>query len=120
MLASRGFVYLSAESAGHADHRGCNCMIVAGRYMQSEIDGIDLSAQYDCWRELGELEAYAKQHPDEIDKDELQRRKDKVVGSYENITLSNELGEVRKHVRSNPPMGWYEPRERMAKNYEER
>ena len=116
MLASRGFVYRSAESAGHADHRGCNCLIVPGRYMQSEVDGIDLKAQYECWRELEELEAYAAQNPDEIDADELERRKAAIVDGYDNITLPNEPGEVRKMVTPGV-RAWYEPRERMAANY---
>ena len=119
MLASRGFAYHSAESAGHADHRGCNCMIVPGRYMQSEIDGIDIDAQYDCWRELEELEAYAAQHPDEIDAKELESRKQEIVSNYEQITLSTDIGEIRKHA-SRGVGAWYEPREKMAKNYKER
>ena len=119
MLASRGFVYRSAESAGHADHRGCNCMIVPGRYMQSAIDGIDMSAQYDCWRELEELEAYAAKHPDEIDAHELERRKKQVVDGYDGISLPTAPAEVRK-LASRGPMSWYEPRERMADSYEPR
>lgn len=116
MLASRGFVYRSFESAGHADHRGCNCVIVPGRYMQSTIDGIDIDAQYDCWRELEALEAYAKKNPDEIDASELERRKQEIVDGYGGITLSTEPGEVRKHLSGGASM-WYEPRERMAANY---
>ena len=116
MLASRGFVYRSAESAGHADHRGCNCMIVPGRYMLSEIDGIDTKAQYDCWRELEALDAYAAKHPDEIDAAELERRKQEIVEGYDEITLSTEPGEIRKHASSGVA-AWYLPRERMAKNY---
>ena len=116
MLASRGFVYRSAESAGHADHRGCNCMIVAGRYGLSTVDGIDQDAQYECWRELEALEAYANKHPDEIDAEELERRKVDVVKRYDNITLSTDPAEVRKHA-SGGVLEWYEPRERMASNY---
>ena len=84
--------------------------------MQSEVDGIDLKAQYDCWRELEELEAYAAQNPDEIDADELERRKAAIVDGYDNITLPNEPGEVRKMVMPGV-RAWYEPRERMAANY---
>jgi len=116
MLASRGFVYHSAESAGHADHRGCDCMIVPGRYGMSTIDGIDLDAQYDCWRELEAIEAYAKKNPDGLDKAELEKRKKEIVGRYDKLTLATEAGEVRKHL-SQGVVEWYEPRERMAKNY---
>ena len=116
MLASRGAVDYSAQSAGHADHRGCNCMIVAGRYGSPVSDGIDEGAQYQCWRELEELEAYAAQHPDEMNADELEQRKADIVGSYDNITLSDEPGEVRKHVASKNPLS-YTPRARMAANY---
>lgn len=122
MLASRGFVYRSRESAGHADHRGCNCMIVAGRYMESTVDGIDLKAQYDCWRDLEALEAYAAQNPDEFGgtdaerKAELERRKAEIVDGYDDVTLPTEPGEVRK-MASRGVRAWYEPRGRMAANY---
>lgn len=116
MLASRGFVYRSADSAGHADHRGCNCMIVPGRYLQSEIDGIDTTEQYNCWLKLEELEAYAAKNPDKFDADELERRKHEIVNGFESITLSTDVAEVRKHA-SQGVTAWYVPRGRMADNY---
>lgn len=55
MLASRGFVYRSSESAGHADHRNCDCLIVPGLKGQTSIDGYDLQALrsvYDAFVEI--------------------------------------------------------------------
>ena len=44
MLASRGFVYTSAEAASHA-HAGCDCRVVQG-YPGMEVDGYDPDALY--------------------------------------------------------------------------
>lgn len=51
MLASRGFVYLSKESAGEFDrfHRHCDCRIVPG-YPGMELDGYDPDEYYDMWK----------------------------------------------------------------------
>ena len=51
MLASRGFVYLSEESAGEFDqfHRNCDCRIVPG-YPGMELEGYDPDLYYDMWR----------------------------------------------------------------------
>ncbi len=120
MLASRGFAYHSADSAGHADHRGCNCMIVPGRKGDA-VEGVDEDALYNCWRELEALEAHAKENPDKFTPDELERRKKAIVDGYgSSVYVSTDPGSVRKLVKSNPMMGWYEPREKMAVNYKER
>jgi len=119
MLASRGFVYHSESTAGAGDHRNCDCLIVPGRYGMDSIDGIDLKAQYDCWREMESLDAYAASHPDEMDAKEVERRKQEIVARYDNITLSDEPGEVRKHVASSGgPRAWYTARSRMGKYYD--
>ena len=51
MLASRGFVYLSEESAGEFDrfHRHCDCRIVPG-YPGMELEGYDPDEYYDRWK----------------------------------------------------------------------
>ena len=51
MLASRGFVYLSKESAGEFDrfHRHCDCRIVPG-YPGMELEGYDPDEYYDMWK----------------------------------------------------------------------
>lgn len=122
MLASRGFAYRSRESAGHADHRGCNCLIIAGRHGDA-VEGVDTSAQYKCWRKLESLEAKAAQNPEEFgetpgeQKAEIERRKQAIVDSYgDSIMVSTEPGEVRKAFGGKPRQ-WYEPRSRMAANY---
>ncbi len=51
MLASRGVAYHSEGSAGHANHRGCNCLVVAGT-KGSTIEGIDFQEQYRAWKEM--------------------------------------------------------------------
>lgn len=53
MLASRGFVYYSQESAEHGVHLGCDCIVVPGVNGQTEIDGYDPDALYDQWRASG-------------------------------------------------------------------
>lgn len=59
MLASRGFVYLSAESAEgwNHTHRGCDCIVVAGLVHKGE-DG--------SWVQDTELEGYDLDSLDEI------------------------------------------------------
>ena len=119
MLASRGFVYHSENAAAAGDHRMCDCLIVPGRYGMDSIDGIDFKAQYDCWREMESLDAYAAAHPDELDAKEVERRKQEIMGRYDGLTLSDELGEVRKHVASSGgPNAWYEARARMGRYYD--
>ncbi len=70
MLASRGFVYASKESAGELGqfHDGCNCLIVAG-FDGLEVEGYDYRGMYeryescrdsigpaeDIWRDFQEL-----------------------------------------------------------------
>lgn len=117
MLASRGFAYRSRESAGHADHRGCNCLIVAGRHGDA-VEGVDESAQYDCWRELEALEAWQKQHPSEMDAAELERKKREIVDKYgDALMVDTSPGAVRKTYATEFNRGWYEPRRRMARDY---
>ena len=119
MLASRGFVYHSENDAEAGDHRMCDCLIVPGRYGMDSIEGIDFKAQYDCWREMESLDAYATSHPDELDAKEVDRRKQEIMGRYDGLTLSDEPGEVRKHVaNSGGPNAWYEPRARMSRYYD--
>lgn len=48
MLASRGFVYSTAEAASHA-HAGCDCRVVQG-YDGMEVDGYDPDTLYDEWK----------------------------------------------------------------------
>ena len=119
MLASRGFAYHKESTAKQGDHRNCDCLIVPGRYGMDSIEGIDQRAQYDCWREMEALDAYAAEHPDEMDAAEVERRKQEIVGRYDNVTLSDSPGEVRKHVASSGgPRGWYEARARMGRYYD--
>lgn len=49
MLASRGFSYWSAKSAGHADHRGCDCLVVPGIPNQTKVDGYDPETVERVW-----------------------------------------------------------------------
>ena len=59
MLASRGFAYRSASSAGgqgHRFHKGCDCVVVAGP-AGSTLGGYDPQALYDRWQEGVDLKA---------------------------------------------------------------
>ena len=61
MLASRGFVYRSAQKAGELGHyhAHCDCRIVVG-WDDTEIEGYDPAALYDKWQAALEDEAKAK------------------------------------------------------------
>ena len=48
MLASRGFVYKTAEAASHA-HAGCDCRVVPG-FPGMEVDGYDPDELYNRWQ----------------------------------------------------------------------
>lgn len=119
MLASRGFAYHSESTAKQGDHRQCDCLIVPGRYGMDSVGGIDKDAQYKAWRDMEALDAYAAAHPDEMDAKEIERRKQEIMGRYDGLTLSDQPGEVRKHVStSGGPSAWYEARARMGKYYD--
>lgn len=118
MLASRGFAYHSESTARDGDHRQCDCLIVPGRFGMDSIEGIDQAAQYECWREMESLDAYAAEHP-EMDAKEVERRKQEIMGRYDGLTLSDDPGEVRKHTASSGgPSAWYEARSRMGRYYD--
>lgn len=51
MLASRGFVYKDEQSAGHANHRGCNCLIVPGYQGTTTVEGYDPKTLRELWRD---------------------------------------------------------------------
>lgn len=52
MLASRGFVYRSKESAGAVNHyhESCDCRVVVG-WTGMEVEGYDPQAIYDRWQD---------------------------------------------------------------------
>ena len=60
MLASRGFVYRSADSASHS-HANCDCRIVPS-WRSDEVEGYDPSALYDQWQ--GQVDAMARERAD--------------------------------------------------------
>jgi len=119
MQASRGFVFHSKATAEAGDHRQCDCLIVPGRHGIDTIEGIDKAAQYEAWRDLESLEAYAAQNPDKFTPKELEQRKQEIFDRYDGLTLSDEPGEIRKHVaNSGGPSAWYTARERMGRYYD--
>ena len=110
MLASRGFAYRSEESAGHADHRGCNCLIVAGVHGSTTVEGVDLAEQYDTWKEMATADA---RH----DRGELTEQKRAVVDSHPGATANLEAAGARKaETDTMGPRAWYVPKE--YKGYE--
>lgn len=54
MLASRGFVYHSAKTAGEANrfHRNCDCRIVPSYGKGAEVEGYDPDELYQQWQEV--------------------------------------------------------------------
>ncbi len=58
MLASRGFVYHSAEAASHF-HQHCDCRVVQG-YDGMAVEGYDPDALYRVWKRLEGAEVVAK------------------------------------------------------------
>jgi hypothetical protein len=63
MLASRGFVYHSAESAGASSHRSCDCVVVPGvggdeARSSTQVEGYDPDMLYDLWQ--GRVDERAK------------------------------------------------------------
>lgn len=61
MLASRGFAYLDETSAGHANHRGCNCLIVPGIPGKTTIDGYEPNVLRELWHEYEEIDGHLPQ-----------------------------------------------------------
>ncbi len=55
MLASRGFVYWSAKTAGEANkfHRNCDCRILPGYSDDASVEGYDPSELYTQWKDSG-------------------------------------------------------------------
>lgn len=60
MLASRGFVYRSAESADAASHHHCTCTIVPGVKGSTEVAGYDTAHYKDVWKHR---EKYVNEDP---------------------------------------------------------
>lgn len=56
MLASRGFVYRTSESAGHAQHRDCDCLVVPGLKGQTSIAGYDPKTMERLWHDFEEID----------------------------------------------------------------
>ena len=56
MLASRGFVYRTAKTAGAFDrwHRFCDCRVISG---VDSIEGYDTDAIYDRWQAFEDIDA---------------------------------------------------------------
>lgn len=111
MLASRGFAYHSEESAGHADHRGCNCLIVAGIHGSSFVQGVDIDEQYKVWKELASVDA--KYQKGELTRAECEAKKREIVDAHPNATAQLPAAAPRK-LDSSGVMGWYSPRDYEA------
>ena len=77
MLASRGFVYLSEESAGEFDrfHRHCDCKIIPGT-PGTKVDGYDPDEFYDRWKHP-EKYADEKQGSDTQEQSEVEPQQQK-------------------------------------------
>ena len=90
MLASRGFVYTTAESAGHAQHRGCNCLIVPGVQGETQVDGYDPDELRDLWHDF---EAIDGSEPHDEEGEILTgRAKDDAIRAMKEEALQARLG----------------------------
>lgn len=90
MLASRGFVYTTAESAGHAQHRGCNCLIVPGVQGETQVDGYDPDELRDLWHDF---EAIDGSEPHDEEGEILTgRAKDDAIRAMKEEALRARLG----------------------------
>lgn len=54
MLSSRGFDYVSEDTAKAGSHVGCDCIVVPGKQGRTEIEGYDPDALYERWKECQE------------------------------------------------------------------
>lgn len=54
MLASRGFEYVSEDTAKAGSHVGCDCIVVPGKHGRTEVEGYDPAALHERWRECQE------------------------------------------------------------------
>lgn len=98
MLASRDFDYLTEESAGHANHRGCNCVIVPGIKGKTKVGGYDPSACKRLWRKF-----------EAIDSDEGKSERAKNAAKKLEIfgERDKRIGDLLRTYRSNPtPEAW--------------
>lgn len=57
MLASRGFVYRSAQRAEASSHHHCSCTIVPGVQGKTQVAGYDPDHYYDVWKNREKYEA---------------------------------------------------------------
>ena len=105
MLASRGFVYLSKESAGEFDrfHRHCDCRIVPG-YPGMELEGYDPNLYYDMWKNP---EKYAEQNVQVNEFMKLRRGQHPVTQEKIDEMVDGPLAGMRFPVRPvyNPKIG---------------
>lgn len=88
MLASRGFVYHSRETAGEFDHyhRSCDCKVIGDLDELTEVEGYDPDALYDLYSEarsrLGEYPA-ANEISQEIERVLAERAEAEAVAESE-------------------------------------
>lgn len=54
MLSSRGFDYVSEDTAKAGSHVGCDCIVVPGKQGRTEIEGYHPDELYERWKECQE------------------------------------------------------------------
>ena len=103
MLASRGFVYSTAEAASHA-HAGCDCRVVQG-YDGMDVDGYDPDEYYLRWKDgvVREEESITKRMNrewTEFKKAETEESYFQTVGKY--IRSFSDDGRIECEYRTKP------------------
>lgn len=100
MLASRGFVYSSAKSAGELDHyhANCDCRVTPGWGSNPQVEGYDPEAIYDKWQEemTATAEARAEKNGTTVDEE---RKK-----IYAQLSESAKKANKRNHTSTTSPL----------------
>ena len=101
MLASRGFVYRSAESAEAASHHHCSCTIVPGVKGMTEVAGYDTAHYKDVWKHREKYESAGRPQVD----NRMEYDVDPIAASLDYFTQDDEL---RNRVKLMAPEPGYE------------
>jgi len=99
MLASRGFVYHSADRAEAGGHEHCQCVVCPGG-ANTTVDGYDPDALYDQWKDSGFMPSGGSGGRN-LNKFERQRLVDwtnDTISAFENVTDMDQLKAVMDKV----------------------
>ncbi len=100
MLASRGFVYYTAERAGEANkyHRHCDCRIIPGYGDSPQVEGYDPDDLYQQWRdsEFKPKSSGSKSKPSATEPNDKKSAVPKAVELIAQIDKAADMNEVER------------------------